>query len=83
MAMNSNYSKQIQNYTYNGNIYTIDLKTNTFRTNYYSENTFTGGSALVDLSSLPRLTIIGEFFENNGDASSEILTYFGSTAYTG
>lgn len=41
-----------------------------------------GGSALLDLSSFPRLYIESEYFESNSDASSDVIEYYNTSAYS-
>eukprot|EP00347_Sterkiella_histriomuscorum_P007237 403349735 len=86
LALNS-YAYITSNYTYIYDIKTqksikVDMNTNTLKSNYYYRNTVTGGSALVDLSSFPRVRVESEYFYQNSDACFDVIQYYATSAYS-
>lgn len=68
--------------TWNGNTYTVDMEALTFKYNVYTENFATRGKGLVDITGAPRVFFTAETFTGNGDATSNVLSTYGSGILT-
>ena len=64
--------------TYNSITYSGDLRLNTFKSNVYTGNLFTGGKSLIQIEGSPRVVFDSETFTNNGDMSTEAITKYGT-----
>ena len=64
--------------TYNAVTYTADLNHNKFISNTYNGNFYSNGYSLIQLDGVPRISMSGETFSNNGDASRESIIKYGT-----
>ncbi|CDW75099.1 UNKNOWN [Stylonychia lemnae] len=62
-------------YLYNKITYSVNFRHTLIQNNNYIQSTVSGGKALVDITSFPRLIIFNEYYAHDGDASVEFNEY--------
>ncbi|CDW82426.1 UNKNOWN [Stylonychia lemnae] len=73
---------KVSPFNYNSYSYTVYMNQLTFQSNTITASTFTGGKALVDITSFPRIVLNSETYQKSGDASQEFNIYISNTEYS-
>eukprot|EP00347_Sterkiella_histriomuscorum_P024148 403332142 len=81
VATNYTYTQQLFQISYSGYTYNIDYRINLINQTNCQNNAASGGYALVDITGLPRISILNDFQLYNGDSSIDMIAYVNSPVF--